>query len=54
MSQDAAATGDRLWPLALILGLFLLLAALYGVTTPISEGPDELEHALGAMAISGE
>ncbi len=46
--------GGHLWPVALILGLFPLLAALDGVTTPISEGPDELEHTLGAMAISGE
>ena len=45
MSQDVAATGGRLWPLALILGLFLLLAALYSVATPLYEAPDELEHA---------
>jgi len=37
--------GGHLWPVALILGLFLLLAVLYNVTTPLYETPDELEHA---------
>jgi len=45
MTRDATGTAGRPWALALILGLFLALAFLYGLNTPLYETPDELEHA---------
>jgi hypothetical protein len=33
-------------PLGIILALYLLLAVLYGLVTPIYEGPDEIGHVL--------
>jgi 4-amino-4-deoxy-L-arabinose transferase-like glycosyltransferase len=45
MSRDAAGTASRRWAFVLILSLFLVLAVVYNVVTPIYESPDELQHA---------
>ena len=35
---------NRTWPIALLVGLFVLLGAAYSIVTPVFEAPDEPEH----------
>ena len=43
-SQEGTGSADRRWAIAIIL-VFLALATLYNISTPIYEAPDELQHA---------
>jgi 4-amino-4-deoxy-L-arabinose transferase-like glycosyltransferase len=52
MSRELDGEANRPWELLLILGLFLVLAVLYNVSTPIYESPDELQHAAFVVWLS--
>ena len=45
MTKASSQSVVRRWGVFVILGLFLVLAVYYNVSTPPYESPDELQHA---------